>query len=362
MYRTRRMRNRRSGRSKRGGESHEKKGIKIALGITPETRMVTDEERKTFKKKLLNPTIMGEILTTWDSLLDDSVYDDDGNRKTGNDKLYVLSPRQQELANEFMKSSAWDRTFKTGHADRQTFYRTLITDLRTPDYLGNLTTKIESDTDQFKEISVAQRAYDSAMTNSTDTAAQVDQHQSSRRSVVVPKTAQNVQSAIRETNYVDGVGSDAVSPKDAYKGMGASAKSAKSAWDEQVDNTKFVPLEVFNRIRREKAQAQAKPPPAVAVAAEAAAAAAAAEAAAAAAAAAAEAAAAEAAALAQAKPPTPVVVSAAAQVEPPPNGGKSSRRRHHRRRSNNKSRKVRKSRKSRKSRRGHRVRHGGRRI
>ena len=331
MYRTRRMRNRRSGRSKRGGETSEKKAIKIALGITPETQIdaaTHSTQRAELFEKLKDPEIMGEILNTWNSLLDDSVYDETTNppqRKVGKDKLYVLSPRQQELASEFMGSSGLGRFFKTGHPDRKTFYSALITALRTPNYLKDLKQKLEDSTAQYTEIGEARRQYISAKANQANQdyapagVTGVEQP-SMRKSAAAIRAAQNDQQEIHKTtDAAAGVSSAAVLPKYNYNRMGASAK---------VVEMKESPQQEFERKKAERAEKAA--------------------------------AAAEAAAEAErqrlAAEEAPIVAAAAPDQSDVFVAGKS-RRRHRRshRRSNKKSRKGRKTRKS------HRRHKGGRR-
>ena len=241
MYRTRRMRNRRSGRSKRGGETNEKKAIKIALGITPETQIdpaTHSKERAALFAKLNDPVVMQEILNTWDSLSDDSVYNEADQRYVGRDLLYVLTPRQQELASEFMGSSGLGRFFKTGHPDRKTFYTALIKALRTPDYLVKLKKKIEDDTSQFKEIGAAHKQYLDTV-NLVNAPAGVEQQQQQphkRISAVATRVAREAKQDIHETTDADsstGVSSTAVfhknpSPKQVVTKQVANDDSAGS--------------------------------------------------------------------------------------------------------------------------------------
>ena len=229
MYCTRRMRNRRSGRSKRGGETNEKKAIKIALGITPETQMGTEDQQKLFFAKLRDPVLMARVLGSWNTLADGdmSLYKEkDGVfiRKIGVDGKYVLSRRQQELADEFMKSSRFDNTFKTGHPDRRIFYTALINSLRTPKYMENLVEEIEKEKQIVKNVSAA------LSSNTPDVAgvAGVEQQKPTRVSTVAALRADRskAQPELRETTDAAGVGvgSTTVLPRNAYKGIGASAK------------------------------------------------------------------------------------------------------------------------------------------
>ena len=324
MYRTRRMRNRRSGRSKRGGETIEKKGIKLALGITPETRMVTDEERKAFNNKLLNPEIMGQVYATWDRLGGESVYNDKGERKLTSSGKYELSRAQQKLKDEFGRGSTLGRWF-TKHPERVPFYDNLFKALETPDYMEKLVEKIEANRKLRNDVSSAMNSYDAP---SAGPSAGVEQ-QPMRKSAAEMRAERNDQPEIRKTTDAD-----------AAAGVGSAAVLKMSMRSPQVVKMKETPQQEFDRKKAERAEKAA------------------------AAAAEAdrqrqEAAAAEAAAAA-------LAAQAAAPVLPPPalgqdtsggHGAGKSRRRHRRshRRSNKKSRKGRMTRKS------HRRHKGGRR-